>query len=186
MQKGLISFILLLAFILIYFNLVYSINSLETEKNFTEAKLIEIESASFKRNLIENTIDYLIEEEIEKQINFGSNNAEEIKKKTSQRLMEFFYEMKKHGIEFRQVKANKKYSEIQIKGKEITQKFLEKNTKILVSNIQEKIYRVEFFYTAGITKSNLIGAEIKENQTTQKFFVPAGYSIKKNAVRFVE
>ncbi len=183
--KGIISFVLVLIFILIYFNLVYSINSFNSKKGFTEGTLIEIENLSFKRNLIENAVDSLIREEIRKEINFGSDDPKEINEKVSVKLMNLFSLMEKQGIEFKKIKSNKEYSETEIKGNKITKKFVEKNSKTKVINLEKKIYLVEFIYTAGINKNELIGAEIKEKNSSQKFFIPTDYSIKEITIRFV-
>ncbi|MBU2099948.1 hypothetical protein KKG83_01785 [Candidatus Micrarchaeota archaeon] len=184
-EKGLTSFILVFFFILVYFSLVYSLQELEAKKNFTEAQLIEIENASFKRKLIEDSVDSIIKEEIEKEIAFGSDEPKKINKKISEKLAEFFSLMEAKGTEFKEIQSEKKYSEIKITGKKAGKEFIEENSKIVVINLKGKLYLVEFIYTAGINKDRLIGAKIKENSSEQKFFIPRNYSVKVIALRLV-
>jgi len=181
--KGLIAFVLVFLFILIYFNLVYSLNSFNSEKNFAEAKTIEIENTSFKRNLAENAIDSVIEEEIQKEIAFGTTEPEKLKEKISEKLIEVFSVLEEQEIEFKEVNSNKKYNKIKIKGKKVEKEFLEKNSKIIVINLKETVYLVEFIYTGGLEKNNLIGAEIKEKNSYTNFFIPFNYSQKQVAVK---
>jgi len=184
--KGLISFVLVLAFIVIYFSLVFSLNSFNSEKNFTEAKLIEIENSSMKRNLIENAVDSLIEEEIKKEIAFGSDEPEKINEKISEKLSEFFFIMEEKGIEFSEIASDRKYSETEIKEKKITKEFIKENSKTIVFNLENRLYHVEFIFTGGKNKNNFIGAEIKENSSYQKFFLPVNYSVKIISLRLVK
>jgi hypothetical protein len=184
-EKGLTSFILVLFFVLVYFSLVYSLQEMEAKKNFTEAQLIEIENASFRRNLLENSVDSVIKEEIAKEIAFGSDEPKKINKKIAEKLAEFFSLMEKKGTEFKEINSGKKYSEIKITGKKAGKEFIEENSKVIVMNLEGKLYFVEFIYTAGINKNNLIGAKIKENSSEQKFFIPRNYSIKVIALRMI-
>lgn len=183
MKKGLISFILVLIFILIYFNLVYSVNSFNSKKDSSEADLIEMENTSFKRNLIENAVDSLIEEKIKKEIAFGSDNPEIINKKISGELDKLFNEINEN--EFKEIKSEKKYSKTEILGKKVSEKFIEENTKTIVFGLEDRLYEVRFIYTGGINKNNLIGSKITENNSEQKFFIPVNYSVKVISLRFV-
>ncbi len=183
MKKGLISFIIVLIFILIYFNLIYSVNSFNSKQNFTEANLIEIENTSFRRNLIENAVDSLIEETIKKEIAFGSDNPKIINKKISGKLIELFNEISE--TEFKEIHSEKKYSKTEIKGKKLSKKFIEENTKIIVFGLDNKLYETKFIYTGGVNKNNLIGSRITENNSEQKFFIPVDYSVKVISLRFI-
>ncbi len=182
-HKGLIAFVLVFFFILIYFNLVYSLSSFNSEKNFAEAKLIEIENTSFKRNLLENTIDSVIEEEIKKEIAFGTTEPKKLNEKISEKLIEVFSVLEEKEIEFKEANSGKKYSKIKIRGKKVEKEFLEKNSKTIVINLKETVYLVEFIYTGGLEKNNLIGAEIKEKNSNRNFFIPFNYSVKQVAVK---
>ncbi|MFH1663678.1 MAG: hypothetical protein ABH986_02630 [archaeon] len=184
-QKGLISFVLVLAFIAVYFSLVFSLNSFNSEKNFTEAKLVEIENNSFKRNLLENAVDSLIEETMQEEIAFGSDDPEKINEKISAKLFELFSGMEEKGTEFKETLSGKKYSETEIKGEKISKKFIKENSKTIVFSLENRLYEVQFIFTGGINKNNLAGAEIKENSSTQKFFIPLDYTVKIVSLRLV-
>lgn len=184
-NKGLMSFILVLIFILIYFNLVYSIESFNSKKNLAEAELIEIENSSFKRNLLENAVDEVVEETIKKEIQFGSTEGKKINKKISKNLIEFFSELEKKGINAKAMKSSKEYKKTEIKGEKITKEFIEENSKTMVIKLEEKVFLVEFYFTGGLNKNNLVGAEIKENKTKNKFFIPINYSIKLISVKMI-
>jgi hypothetical protein len=184
-EKGLATFVLVLLFILIYFNLIYSMQSLNSKKDFTEAQLIELENSSFKRKLIENAVDSLIQEEIEKEIAYGSAEAEKINKKISEKLIKLFSEIPGKKVEFKEIQSSKKYDKIKIKGKKATKEFIEKNSKTIVMNLENRLFLVEFIYTAGANKNNLIGAEIKNNSSKQKFFIPRNYSVQVIALRMI-
>ncbi|MFH1663966.1 MAG: hypothetical protein ABH986_04125, partial [archaeon] len=173
-------------FILIYFSLVYSISSFNSKKDFTESELIEIENSSFKRNLIENTVDSVIKEEMEKEIMFGSDDPEKIREKVAAKLFEAFSGNELKSTEFKEITSGKKCAEIKIKGEKLSKEFIEKNSKVIVLNLKETLYLVKFVYTGGINKNQLIGAEIKENSTSQKFFIPVDYSITVISVRLVK
>jgi len=185
-HKGLISFVLVLIFILIYFSLVYSISSFNSKKDFTESELIEIENSSFKRNLIENAVDSVIKEEIEKEIMFGSDDPEKIREKVAAKLFETFSGNELKNTEFREITSGKKYTEIKIKGEKLSKEFIEKNSKIIVINLEKTLYLVQFIYTGGINRNKLIGAEIKENSSSQKFFIPVDYSVTVISLRLAE
>ncbi len=174
-MKGLMSFVLVIAFILVYSGLIYSFSLFDSEKNFAETQLIETENASFKRNLVEQAVDSAIKEAMQKEIMFGSDDPEKIKEKTALQLESFFSEMKKKGIEFTETNSGKKA------GKE----FIKENSRILVLNIEGKIYVAEFIFTGGTTKNNLVSAEIKENNSSNTFMIPADYSIKIISVRLI-
>ena len=184
-NKGLMSFVLVLIFILIYFNLVYSIGEFNSKKNLTEAELIEIEDTSFKRNLLENAVDSVIEETISNEILFGSTEGKKINQKISEKLIKVFSETEAKEIFVKEINSNKEYKKIKITGKEITKEFIEENSKTIVIKLEEKIFLVEFHFTGGINKNNLVGAEITENQSKSKFFIPVNYTVKLIAFRVI-
>ncbi len=185
-SKGMIAFALVFAFILIYFSLVYSIQEFNSNKNLVEAQLIETENASFKRNLVENSVDELIKETIKKEIMFGSKEPKKIQEKTAENLIHFFEELEKKGIKIKEIELKKEYKKTKIKGKKTRKKFIQENSRIIVIKLYEKIYLTEFYFTAGKNKNKILGAEIKENSSKINFFVPAGYSIKTINARVIE
>ena len=180
--RGIFSFILVLLFI----NLIVvsaGINS-STGREIGETIniLIELENASLKRAELEQNLDFLIKKVVEREVFFGNSEPELIEQRLNQEI-DFFVSRTESiysatpKLEFNLVQD---FQRLKIPQKNARRKLgkgeLHNYFNVMVLNLEENIFVVEFDYSGGLMKDHRFFAVISSPKTGQLFEIPAGYT----------
>jgi hypothetical protein len=184
-SKGLLNFLLVLLFVSLLFSF-FSLDGFSQKKLGKNLQLLlEAEQASFFRTLLEENTDTLVEETIKFEVLKGNTAPRKLKKKIVQNLLTFFSKTEKEFKENPEIVfftariSSENYEEFS--KTELTEKdiglLLKKNSKVNVIKLKNA-YLVEFVFTGGKNKKEVITARISFENMNSYFFIPAGFSKK--------
>lgn len=183
---GLFSFVIVLLFIQANF-IILGMNTAQL-KEYGEARgyLLQMENANFVRAVIEENFDYLIYRTMEMEIERRNSSPVLIKETLFNNIQKFFSEIgRKHNqaprieVSLSQFNYGIPKKMEMLKGLDsLGMSELKNNFNVLVVNVEEKIFLVEFNYTGGFLKNKILYAIISYPGYEQLFLVPVDYSSK--------
>jgi len=189
-SRGLFCFTLVLAFSAGYFSLANSSEETFAELQKGKSLAFEAEKSSLLKHSVEANLDFLIAKAIEEETKKGNLDAEKLNEKIAGKIFNYFNELEKQQgfekIEFFEGNYSKNNYEKILKGKrnkKLGLVFLLENSRVLVLNLEEKVYLVEFSFTGGIFKNKVGYAVISTPNTRDYFLLPVNYSHKTMVVK---
>lgn len=179
--KGVLSFVLVLAFLLIYLTLFLGESSAYNEMNSSKKYMIAMEQINARRTIIENNLDFIIVENLKKEFYSGVREPEEIKKAVNLKILNLLENnvavSEELGTEMQCCKNELKenYNSLSCAGAEnLGIDFLEKNSKVIIVKAAE-FYSITYIYSAGILKNEIPSCDVCTDDFCTVFAIPAGY-----------
>jgi len=181
-MRGIFSFILLLLFIQILL-ISAGINSgISREMKETENILLEMEIASLKRTELEQNMDFLIRKTVEREVMLFNSEPAIIEQKLNQEIDSFVNKCENVYNSSPKLNFNliQDFLRLKIPPKKLRKKLrkgeLHDYFNVIVLNLEESVFVVEFDYSGGVMKDYRFFATISQPKTEQIFEVPAGYT----------
>jgi len=166
-RKGLFSFLLLLAFFSLEIGFLAKATEFKELALKEKAAAFEAEKASLQRTLIENSVDAIVEQELEQGLLLGLE-AEEIKWRVNSRILALFKKIEKDPIQGISVEFD---------ADSLNPVFLNANSSLLVSKPGKKVL-AEYHFSGGLLKKESVSAKIFGEKTVVFFEIPPGYTVR--------
>lgn len=183
-SKGFFSLLLLFAFVILLARVQEDINFQKQEILKAKAVMLQAEKANYLKTELEQNTDFIIEKTIERELKNGKSNPAELQARIVASLELFFKQMEneREGLTFYHSSSFLGFKKI---GKGKKEKFSGFGDwfKTIIVNVKENAFLVEFEFTGGILKDNLVFAMLESKNQKQAFAIPTGYKIVKLVVK---
>ncbi len=166
--KGIYSFLVVAGMAGILFYMAAAAESSRDSLKRAEQALIEAETINFRRTIIEENIDFAIREKLYQQL-ATTSNPQEIKKEINRMLAKLIEKIQESGPEAEFFTSNS--------GK-IDEEYLGKISKVLVIDSKQGEKEGTYYIIRGFSGTETIEGKVSGKNFSQKFRIPAGYSIK--------
>jgi len=185
-SKGIFCIAIVLVFIcsILLFESAQSETSLKISKTITLA--IENEKNNVERAFLEENTDKIIARALQAEIQFGNLDPEKVKVDVCSQIFNFFRQKQKFDEPFRKIEffsttfSSRQYNGIIFSNSKQPLQFqdLVENSKVLIVPLGKNSFAAEFYFTGGLYRNKLVGAEISSKNSMQVFLLPIDYTAR--------